>query len=224
MNVLLPQWVTTGAPGASASSTSNTAGSSSRSRRTRATASSAASSVSARIATIGSPLNRTRSYGEHELLLGLDADEAEDRVDVVRHVLAVSARTKPGTRSASDRSMPPDPRVVERAADHLEVEHPGERAVGGELASGRSRGRSPSLRWTDWPTTLQRLHRASGVAARLGRRRRARPRRSRSPRRSAGSRCSGRCCPDSASAISSAVGAGLWSSSALATMTMPGVQ
>ncbi len=135
MKVFVPQWVTIGAPGRSASSTSNTAGSSSRSRRTFATASYAAASVSARIATIGSPLYRTRSCGEDELLLRLDADEPEDRVHVVRHVRVGEGADEPGHALGLGQVDAPHQRVVGRAPDHLEVEHPGERPVRGEHAA-----------------------------------------------------------------------------------------
>ena len=132
MNVLLPQWVTIGAPGASASSTSKTAGSSSRSRRTFATASQAAASVSARIATIGLALEADAVLGEDELLLRLDADEPEDRVRVVRDVRGGQRADEPGHALRLGQVDALDPGVVERAADHLEVEHPGERPVGRE--------------------------------------------------------------------------------------------
>ena len=69
--------------------------------------------------------------GEDELLLGLDADQAEDRVHVVRHVL-VGQRAdvaldplRPGQVDTAD------PGVVEGAADHPQVEHPREGEVGG---------------------------------------------------------------------------------------------
>ena len=107
MNVLLPQWVTIGAPGLSASSTSKTAGSSSRSRRTFATASMAASSVSATIGDDRLALEPDAVLGEDELLLGLDADERRGSCSGCggRRPRSGPGRS-PGTRSASDRSMP----------------------------------------------------------------------------------------------------------------------
>ena len=73
-----------------------------------------------RLAAVADPLG-----GEHLLLVRLDADQAQDRVDVLRDVRrgqrADEARHLLGLREVD----PLDPRVHERVADHLQMQHPG---------------------------------------------------------------------------------------------------
>ena len=71
--------------------------------------------------------------GEDELLLGLHSDKRQDRVAVVRDVGGGEGADKARDALRVGQVDPPDPGVVEGAADHLEVEHAGERPVGGVL-------------------------------------------------------------------------------------------
>ena len=157
--------------------------------------------------------------GQHELLFGLDADEPEDRVPVVRDVRRGQGPDEPGNALGLGQVDAPDLRVMERAPDHLEVEHAGEDAVGRELR--------PPGHVADAVAPADRLADdvELGLIVPAPARYRPSPRPPRRwPGRSACSRCTGRCCPSVPSAISSALGAGSWSSSALVSMTMPGVQ
>ncbi len=219
MNVLLPQLVTIGAPGFSASSTSKTAGNSSSSSRTFETASSAAASDSATIATIASPLNRTRSSARTNSSSGSTPIRAKDRVDVVWHVRggqgADEARHALGLRQIDPR----DPRVMHGAADHLEVQHAREGAVA--VVPGLPGDVAMSVATTDGlaDDVEVRAHRGrpSGLPAIAS----AAARTARTMGRYPVQR---QMLPASACAMSSSLGAGSRSSSALETMTMPGVQ
>ena len=137
MKVLLPQWVTIGAPGLSASSTSKTAG------QLLEVEPDLRDGLVGGFLGLGEDgddrlaLEADALLGEDELLLGLDADEPEDGVRLCGTSAAVRARTKPGHPLGLARVDAPDPRVMERAPDHLEVEHAGHDAVGREHASGR---------------------------------------------------------------------------------------
>ena len=63
--------------------------------------------------------------GEHLLLVRLDPDQAEDRVDVLRDVRGGQRADEPGHLLRLGQVDPADARVHERVADHLEMEHPG---------------------------------------------------------------------------------------------------
>ena len=154
MNVLFPQLVTIGAPGRSASSTSKTAGSSSRSRRTFETASCAAASVSATIAMIASPRKRTRSSASTYSSSGSTPMRPRIVYRLCGTSFQVRARTKPGTRSASDRSTPRIRAWWSGLRTILRWSMPG------NVRSPKNWVRPvtwpiPSLRATDWPTTLR---------------------------------------------------------------------
>ena len=75
--------------------------------------------------------------GQHELLLGLHPDEAQDRVAVVRDVAGRQGTDEAGNPLGGGEVDAPDPRVMERAPDHLQVEHAREGAVGGVPGAAR---------------------------------------------------------------------------------------
>src|SRR5262249_14235093 len=94
---------------------------------------------------------------QHELLFGLDADQAEDRVDVVRHVVCRDGTDEAGDLLGCREIQRAQPRVVRWAADHLEGEHPWKCAIGGEARSTGevTLGVAPDYRLTD---DVQRAH------------------------------------------------------------------
>ena len=63
--------------------------------------------------------------GEHLLLVRLDPDQAEDRVDVLGDVRGGQRAHEAGDLLGLAEVDPLDARVHERVADHLEMEHPG---------------------------------------------------------------------------------------------------
>ena len=101
------------------------------------------------LAAIAHPL-----LGQDLLLVRLDPDQAEDRVDVLRDVLRRQRAHEAGHLLGLGEVDPADPRVHERVADHLQVQHAGvadvvdvlgraghvAHAVAAHRRSGRSRG------------------------------------------------------------------------------------
>ena len=63
--------------------------------------------------------------GEHLLLVRLDPDQAEDRVDVLGDVRRGQCPHEAGDLLGLREVDALDPRVHQRVADHLQVEHPG---------------------------------------------------------------------------------------------------
>jgi hypothetical protein len=73
-----------------------------------------------RLAPIARPLGR-----EHLLLIRLDPDQAEDRVDVLRNVGGGERGHEAGHLLGRGEVDALDPRVHQRVADHLQMEHSG---------------------------------------------------------------------------------------------------
>ncbi len=82
---------------------------------------SAACSLAATTATIGSPRYSTRSSAEHWLVVGLDPDQAQDRVPVVRHVLVREYANDAGLAESAAELNAPDERVVALGTVDLDV-------------------------------------------------------------------------------------------------------
>ena len=221
MNVLLPQWVTIGASGPERLLDVEDRRQLLEVEPDLRDGLQAAASVSARIATMASPLNRTRSSARTNSSSGSTPMSDEDRVPVVRDVGRGQGADEPGTRSASERSMPLIRAWWSGLRTILRWSMPGNDAVGGEDRPAGDVADAVAPRDRPADDVEVGAHRVGAPLA--ARRHRPRPR-PRSPGRSADSPCSGRCCRRARPRCRRSSASGSRSSRAVAIMTMPGVQ
>ncbi len=88
----------------------------------------------------GLALETDTILGQHELLFWLDTDERQDGVPVVRHVRGDQGPDEARHPLGLGQVDATDARVMQRAADHLQMEHAGEDAIRRE---GRPAGHVP---------------------------------------------------------------------------------